>query len=411
MSAAIVIAGTGHAGFQLAASLRQEGHRGTIHLIGDEAGLPYQRPPLSKAYLLGKTDADGLRFRPQKFFDDHAITLVQGRVAAIDRTNRTVAVDEGSTFGYEHLVLALGAHNRRLPVPGSDLDGVFGLRTQADADQLAARLQSARDVIVCGAGFIGLEFAAVASAKGCSVHVLELEGRAMARAVSIETSLCFREAHEAQGVIFDFGQGLAHIESVTGQGVTHVVTTGGLRLPADLVIVGIGVLPNTLLAAEAGLEIDDGIKVDNGLLTSDPSISAIGDCASFHSVHAGRRLRIESVQNASDQARCVAQRLSGKAPGAYGALPWFWSDQGAMRLQIAGLAQGADATVTVGDRQAQRFSVLRFRHDRLIAVESVNMAADHMAARKLLMGRTALTPREASAAGFDLRAFEVASRA
>lgn len=409
MLSSIAIVGAGQAGFQLAASLRQEGYHGKIVLIGDEAGLPYQRPPLSKAYLLGKLDASALSFRSQKFFEEHDITLVQGRVVAIDRTNRSVALASGTHLPYDHLVLALGAHNRELPVPGADLEGVFGLRTLADADRVMQRFASAHHVIVCGAGFIGLEFAAVATAQGCSVHVLELEGRPMARAVSAETSARFRAEHEARGVRFDFGQGLSHIEGVDGR-VAHVVTTGGLRLPADLVMVGVGVLPNAYLAAEAGLEIENGIKVDGDLLTSDPSISAIGDCASFPSRHAGRRLRLESVQNAADQARCVAVRLAGKPPQAYGAMPWFWSDQGALRLQIAGLSHGTDATVIVGNQAANQFSVLCFKDERLIAVESVNSAGDHMAARKLLARRPTLAPREAAAQGFDLRAFEAMSR-
>ncbi|MES2534128.1 MAG: FAD-dependent oxidoreductase [Pseudomonadota bacterium] len=408
MLQSIAIVGAGQAGFQVAASLRQEGYTGRLTLIGDEPGLPYQRPPLSKAYMLGKTDADGLLFRPRKFFDAHDIAMVSGRAAAIDRTNRHVAMADGHTIAYDHLVLALGAHNRMLPVPGATLDGVVGLRTLADAAAVSQRLADARNVVVCGAGFIGLEFAAVARAQGCTVHVLELADRPMARAVSVETSACFREAHASRGVRFDFGEGLSHVEGRDGH-VTRVVTTSGATLPADLVMVGIGVLPSVAIAAEAGLDIDNGVKVDSDLLTSDPAISAIGDCASFPSRHADGRVRLESVQNAADQARCVAARLMGK-PQPYAALPWFWSDQGDMRLQIAGLSQGTDATVVVGDLAGRQFSVLCFRGDQLLAVESVNRPGDHMAARKLLGRMHSLTAREAAADGFDLRGFEVASR-
>lgn len=404
----IAILGAGQAGFQVAASLRQEGCTGQLTLIGDEPGLPYQRPPLSKAYMLGKTDAEGLLFRPQKFFDEHDIAMIYGRATAIDRTNRHVAMADGRTVAYDHLVLALGAHNRLLPVPGATLDGVFGLRTLADAAAVSQRLADARDVVVCGAGFIGLEFAAVARAQGCTVHVLELADRPMTRAVSAETSACFREAHEARGVRFDFGEGLSHVEGRNGR-VTGVVTTSGTTLPADLVMVGIGVLPSVAIAAEAGLDIDNGVKVDSDLLTSDPAISAIGDCASFPSRHADGRVRLESVQNAADQARCVAARLMGK-PQPYAALPWFWSDQGDMRLQIAGLSHGTDVTVVVGDRVGRQFSVLCFRGDQLLAVESVNKPGDHMAARKLLVRMPSLTPQEAAVDGFDLRGLEVASR-
>jgi len=408
MLKSIVIVGAGQAGFQVAASLRQDGYSGRVTLIGDEPGLPYQRPPLSKAYMLGKTDAEGLLFRTRAFFGEQAITLMHERAHAIDRTNRRVALAAGGTVDYDHLVLATGAHNRELPVPGIELDGVFGLRTLADAERVSARMKEARDVVVCGAGFIGLEFAAVARALGCSVHVLELADRPMARAVSTETSTFFREAHEADGVRFDFRQGLARVEGREGR-VTGVTTTGGRVLAADVVMVGIGVLPNVHLAAEAGLHIDNGIHVDSDLLTSDPAISAIGDCASFPGRHADERVRLESVQNAADQARCVAARLMGK-PQPYTALPWFWSDQGAMRLQIAGLSQGTDSTVTVGDRASRQFSVMCFRHDQLVAVESVNRPGDHMAARRILGRMPTLRAGQAAEPGFDLRAFEAASR-
>jgi len=404
----IVIVGAGQAGYQTAASLRQDGFAGRITLVGDEPGLPYQRPPLSKAYMLGKVELEGLQFRTRKFFDEQAITLLPGRAEAIDRTNRRVAMADGSFVDYDHLVLALGAHNRQLPVPGMALDGVFGLRTLADADRVIARLGQARDVVVCGAGFIGLEFAAVARALDCKVHVLELADRPMARAVSAQTAGIFRQAHEDSGVVFDFGQGLARIE---GEGrAQRVTSTGGRELAADIVMFGVGVLPNVHIAEEAGLHIDNGIKVDSSLLSSDPSISAIGDCASFPSRHADARIRLESVQNAADQARCVAARLAGKAHQPYGALPWFWSDQGPMRLQIAGLSQGFDTTVPVGDQAARQFSVLCFRGDTLLAVESINKPGDHMAARKILARDAVLAPRDAAQPGFDLRAFEAATR-
>jgi len=400
----VVIAGAGQAGFQAATSLRLEGFDGTIALVGDEPGLPYQRPPLSKAYLLGKIDAAALRFRPEKFFAEHAIELVNGQIAAIDRTNRRVTVADGTAIGYDHLVLAVGAHNRTLPVPGADLDGVFGLRTLADADALRERLKDARDVIVVGAGFIGLEFAAVAHALGAAVHVLELADRPMARALSTEMSRFFAKAHERWGVRLDFSQGLARIEGSGGR-VTGVETTDGRRLAADVVVFGIGVLPNVQLAAEAGLDIENGIKVDPYLSTSDPAISAIGDCAAFPSPHTTERIRLESVQNATDQARTVAARLAAKA-APYTAVPWFWTEQGDLKLQMVGLVAGYDAAVTIGDREANAFSVLCFRRGQLIGVESVNRPVDHVVARRLLAGSPTLSPREAAAPGFDLRAWE-----
>jgi 3-phenylpropionate/trans-cinnamate dioxygenase ferredoxin reductase component len=406
----VIIAGAGQAGFQTAASLRQDGFDGRIALIGDEPGLPYQRPPLSKAYLMGKTSAEALAFRPEKFFADNRIEIVaQTRVTSIDRTSRRLTLSSGAPLDYDHLVLALGAHNRTLPIPGADLDGVFGLRTLADADAIGAMLADAQEVVVAGAGFIGLEFAAVASALGKSVHVLELAERTMARAISPQMSQLFADAHAAWGVRIDFGQGLARIDGDGGR-AKNVETTGGHKRRADIVVFGIGVLPNVALAAEAGLDIGNGIKVDAELVTSDPHISAIGDCASFPSPYAPSYIRLESVQNAADQGRGVAARLMGK-PAPYAAVPWFWSDQGDLKLQIAGLSIGTERTVVVGNAEERRMSVLCFKRDKLIAVESVNRGADHVAARKLFArAAPALSPAEASKPDFDLKAWEAANR-
>lgn len=408
MLRSVVIAGAGQAGFQTAASLRQDGFAGRIVIIGHEPGLPYQRPPLSKAYLMGKTTAEALTFRPEKFFADNRIELIaQTRVTAIDRTNKRVALSSGGALDYDHLVLAFGAHNRTLPIPGADLDGVFGLRTLADADAIGAMLADAHEVVVAGAGFIGLEFAAVASALGKSVHVLELADRTMARAISPAMSQLFADAHALWGVKIDFGQGLARIDG-DGRRVTGVDTTDGRKRPADIVVFGIGVLPTVAVAAEAGLDIDNGIKVDAMLVTSDPTISAIGDCAAFPSPFADSYIRLESVQNAADQGRAVAARLMGKA-APYSAVPWFWSDQRDLKLQIAGLSIGADRTIVVGNPEERRMSVLCFKRDKLIAVESVNRGSDHVAARKIFgRGAPALSPEEASTPDFDLKGWAAA---
>ena len=267
--ASVVIVGAGQAGFQVAASLRQEGYEGRITLIGNEPGLPYQRPPLSKAYLLGKIQENNLLFRPAEFYATHHIELLHDPATAIDRLNRRVVLASGTALSYDHLILATGAHNRPLPVPGAELPQVFGIKTKADADALAPLARQARNVVVVGAGFIGLEFAAVAAAQGAQVHVLELGERPMARAVSREMSELFRQAHEQWGVHFDFRQGLARILDDNGK-VCGVQTADGRTLPADLVVFGIGVIPNTQLATEAGLDIENGIKVDAHLLTSDP---------------------------------------------------------------------------------------------------------------------------------------------
>ncbi len=405
----IIIVGAGQAGYQVAASLRQEGFEGAITLVGDEPGVPYQRPPLSKAYLLGKVGVEALRFRPPEYFDEHRITRIQSSVSHIHRERRELVLTSGETLTYDHLVLATGARNRVPTVPGIELNGVFGLRSLADADGLSQRLGRAQRAVVIGAGFIGLEFAAVAAARGISVDVLELGTRPMARAVSTITSRVFDQAHASWGVRIHYGQSLAAIEGVDGH-VTGVQLANGEALPADLVVYGIGVLPNAELASEAGLAIHNGIAVDAQLLTSDPAISAIGDVVSFPSPWSPQPIRLESVQNAVDQAKALAGRLMGKPTVSYAALPWFWTDQGELKLQIAGLADGHDETVVLGSEAQRQISVLCFRAGRLVAVESCNRPADHMAARKLIARHTPLSAVEASTAGFDLKTYEVATR-
>lgn len=397
----IVIAGAGQAGFQAAASLRQAGFGGELFLVGDEPGLPYQRPPLSKAYLSGKLTRDGLRFRTEAFFNDnHIRVLDKTRVTRLDRPGKRIMLSASAALAYDHLILALGARNRPLAIIGSDLDNVFGLRTAADADRIRERLNDARQIVVVGAGFIGLEFAAVASALGKSVLVLESADRVMARAVSVEMSQFFHHLYAQWGVQFAFGQQLNRIEGRNGQ-VIGIVTEQGLRAPADMVLHGIGALPNVELAMDAGLDTANGIKVDSQLVTSDPAISAIGDCVCWPAPFARSDIRLESVQNAADQGRAVAARIMG-ATKPYSAVPWFWSDQREIKLQIAGLSQGADRTIVLGDPNS--FSVFCFRERRLVAVESVNRAGDHMAARKLLERSDIDTsPEDVCQPGFSLR--------
>ncbi|MBQ1762236.1 MAG: FAD-dependent oxidoreductase [Aquincola sp.] len=404
----ILIIGGGQAGFQVAASLRQEGHAGRITLVGDEAGVPYQRPPLSKAYLLGKVGAHALRFRPPEYFDEHRIDRLHDSAAAIDRAAHHVHLASGTSLSYDHLVIATGARNRVPALPGIELNGVYGVRTLADADALSPRLANIRNVVVLGAGFIGLEFAAVAAARGAAVHVLEIGHRPMARAISEPMSDLFTAAHRSWGVTLDLGCGMKRIVGRDGK-ATGVETSDGRHLPADLVVYGIGVVPNAEIALAAGLEVNNGICVDALLRTSDPDISAIGDVASFSSPYADRPIRLESVQNAIDQAKAVVARLMGR-PAAYEALPWFWTDQGELKLQIAGLSEGHDQTVLLGSAQSRQLSVLCFRAGRLIAVESVNRPLDHMASRKILARGPSLTPSQAAEPGFELKAYEAATR-
>jgi 3-phenylpropionate/trans-cinnamate dioxygenase ferredoxin reductase subunit len=399
----VAIVGAGQAGFQVAASLHQEGFAGRVVLIGDEPVLPYQRPPLSKSYLAGQSEVDDLWLRPVEFYAKQQIDLVYGdAVTGIDRGRRRLRLASGMGISWDYLVLATGARCRALPVPGAGLDGVLPLRTLADADVLRQRLNEAREVVVVGAGFIGLEFAAVAIALGADVQIIEVTHHPMGRVVSVPTSRFFTDVHIRWGAKISLGTGVARILGANGR-VTSVETTDGRRLPADLVIVCIGVIPNTELAREAGLAVDNGVVVDEYLATSDPTISAIGDCANFPTPFAVDRVRLESVQNAVDQGRCVAARLAGRQE-PYEKVPWFWSDQGDLKLQIAGITVGHDQSVIRGDPADDHFSVFCFRGDRLIGVESVNRTTDHVVARRLLAGQPCLSPEQAADRNYDLRA-------
>jgi 3-phenylpropionate/trans-cinnamate dioxygenase ferredoxin reductase subunit len=398
----VLIVGAGHAGFQLATSLRQQGFGEHIGLINDEAHLPYQRPPLSKAYLKGTGGPDSLMFRPDKFYRDQNVELISGRAVAIDRGARKLLLASGASLEYGHLALATGARNRLLDIPNANHEDVRYLRTLDESDALRQRIAPGQRVVVIGAGFIGLEFAATARAKGLEVDVLELGTRVMARAVTAEISEYFQSRHTAAGIRIHLGVQATSIES-DGVSVTGVSLSDGRHVPADLVVVGVGVLPNVELAAEAGLSVAAGIMVDEQLLTSDPHISAIGDCALFASQRFGGSLRLESVQNATDHARCVAARLTGDAK-AYDGQPWFWSDQGADKLQIAGLTTGYDRVVVRGDPGQGSFSAFCYKSGQLVGVESVNRASDHVFGRKILGLNRTIEPEQAADIGFDLKA-------
>ena len=397
-----VIIGAGQGGYQVAASLREYGYDWPITIVGDEPRLPYQRPPLSKAYLLGETTADRLLLRPQDYYAMHGITVLTGeRVAAIDRQACKIALASSATIPYDHLVLATGAHNRKLPVPGADLDGVFYLRTLAEADAIKGRFASAENIVVIGAGFIGLELAAVASKFGKKVCVVEALPRVMSRAVTPAISDFFAAQHAAFGVELLLNARLERIDGSQGR-VTEVMLADGRALPADVVLVGIGILPAAELAVACGLPVANGISVNTRLETADPRVSAIGDCASFPDAWTGQVVRLESVQNAVDQGRCVARRLTGQ-PTDYKAVPWFWSDQRDLKLQMVGLTAGFDRTAIRGSAAERAFSVFCFKGDKLLGIESVNRAADHMFGRRLLAAGANLTPDEAADMSFDLK--------
>jgi 3-phenylpropionate/trans-cinnamate dioxygenase ferredoxin reductase subunit len=396
-----IIVGSGHAGVQAAASLREEGWDGAIVLLSDEAELPYQRPPLSKAFLKGQMDLAGLPLRAEKFFVEHRIDLRLGEKAVrIDRPARLVELSSGASASYDHLILATGARQRILHVLGVGLEGVFSLRAIRDAQAIREALGPGRRIVVIGAGFIGLEIAATALALGGEVTVVEI-ARPLGRAVSSQMSDFFLSAHRAFGAKFSLGVGVSALHGVFGR-VTEVELSDGERLAADAVIIGIGVSAEDGLARDAGLTCANGIVVDAFMATSDPAISAIGDCAQFPSASLKAPLRLESVQNATDQARTVARRLAGR-PAPYDALPWFWSDQGDLKLQIAGLSHGVDHWVVRGDPATRAFATFGFRAGTLAAVETVNRGAEHMAARRIIGGGTPITPEEAADLGFDLR--------
>ena len=409
MSKSAIIIGAGHAGVQAALSLRDEGFDGKITLIGEEAEFPYQRPPLSKAYLLGKVDEDGLALKGPEIYQQYDVELITGApVTAIDPGQRRVALGSSAALDYDHLVLATGARQRRLGVAGEELDGIVHLRSLSDARTIAARLDRAPRVVVIGAGFIGLEFAAVGRAKGLDVIVVELGSRVLGRALSVETSQFFLNRHLTWGAHFIFGVGVDRFEGAAGS-VQCVVLSNGVRLEADLVIVGAGVTPNTELASAAGLKIQNGVVVDAQMRTSDAAIWAAGDCAAHPNPYCtSGHTRVESVQNAADQARIVACGIVGK-PEAYSAVPWFWSDQGDLKLQIAGLCEGHDKTVVRGDPASGAFSVFCFLGDRLLAVESVNRGPDHIMARRLLLRGVALSAEQAADESLPLKSHLAAS--
>lgn len=401
MNDTVLIAGAGHAGFQVAVSLRQAKYAGRIALINDEKHLPYQRPPLSKAYLKSGGDPNSLMFRPEKFFQDQAIELISDRMVSIDRDGRKLLLASGTAIEYGHFVLATGARNRMLDVPNASLPDVLYLRTLDESEVLRQRMPDKKHVVVIGAGFIGLEFAATARGKGLEVDVVELAPRVMARAVTPEISSYFHDRHTAAGIRMHYGVRATEIEA-DGDRVTGVALSNGQTLPCDLVVVGVGVIPNVEIAAAAGLSTAAGIIVNQQLLTSDPNISAIGDCALFESVRFGETLRVESVQNATDQARCVAARLTGDAK-AYDGYPWFWSDQGDDKLQIVGLTAGFDQVVIRGSVAERSFSAFCYKAGKLIGIESVNRAADHVFGRKILPLDKSVTPEQAADLSFDLK--------
>lgn len=378
----IVIIGAGQAGAQVAQSLRQGGFEGPLRLIGDEPHPPYQRPPLSKKFLAGEIGAEGLWLRPPAFFTTNNIDHIPNtRVVAIDRGAKRLTLANGDTLPYGKLVLATGTNARLLTLEGADKKGVVTLRSIADVNVIRDILQKTSSVAIIGAGYIGLEVAAVAKSLGKSVTVIEAQDRPMKRVVSQAVSDYFSGLHKARGIELRLNTGIEAIEG--GDSVTGVRLSTGETVPAELVLVAVGAEPNDHLAAEAGLEVDNGILVDGCGQTSDPDIFAAGDCTRFYSNRYQRSVRMESVQNAIDQAKAVAQALLGHEVD-YDPLPWFWSDQYDIKLQIAGLSEGYDDTKVVGSTEDSKFYVAYLHDGRLIAVDSINSPRSHMMARRVI---------------------------
>ena len=380
----IVVIGAGQAGVALAAKLRSAGHEGAITVIGEEAAPPYQRPPLSKAYLMGEMTEERLYLRSAEFYESQEITLRLGqKVSAIDAVAKTVTVGD-DTLLYDYLALTTGSIPRTLPAAiGGDLGGVYTVRSLADVDAMRPEFVAGRRVVIIGGGYIGLEAAAVAAKLGLDVTVVEMASRILQRVAAPETSDHFRSLHTAHGVKILEGVGL---DRLLGEGrVNGARLTDGRELPADFVIAGVGIVPATALAELAGVEIENGIKTDAHGRTSDPFIWSAGDCASFP--WQGGRLRLESVQNAIDQAELVAENMLG-AGKEYVPTPWFWSDQFDCKLQIAGLNTGYDSITTRGP-EGDAVSFWYYKSDQLLAIDAMNDPRAYMVGKRLLeMGRT-----------------------
>ncbi len=392
MTSTVVIAGAGHAAGQVVASLRQKKFAGRIVLLGEESWLPYQRPPLSKKFLAGELSAERLYFKPKSFYDDPDIEVHLGtRIAAIDCNNCSVTADDGDEFKYDKLVLALGGRPRQLPLPGADLAGIHYLRGIDDVLSIQSEIRQDRRLVIVGAGYIGLEVAAVTTQLGLAVTVVEMEDRVMSRVVSPQLSEFYQQEHQAHGVTLKLSTGTS---GFSGDGkLEYVLLDNGEKLPADLVIIGVGIVPNTELAGAAGLATENGIVVDDHCQTSDPNIFAVGDCTFHPNELLGRRLRLESVHNALEQAKTAASNICGEDV-SYAQVPWFWSDQYDLKLQIVGLSQGYDEVVLRGDPQTRSFSCLYLHDGQLIAVDAVNNPKDFMQSKALIANHARIDPQE-----------------
>jgi 3-phenylpropionate/trans-cinnamate dioxygenase ferredoxin reductase subunit len=398
----LLVVGGSYAGIQAALSARQAGYLGAVTVVCDEDWLPYQRPPLSKAFLVGETSEQGLILRGDAFFEAERINLVLGhRVSEVDRRSKRAVLANGNELDFDKLVLATGSRARKLSAPGADLDGVCYLRSIADALDLRARLASASEIVVIGGGFIGLEVASSAAKLGKKVTVIESAARVLERALSPLVSSFLLEMHRAAGVEIILGGGVTSIEGRNGS-VAGVKLASGITLRADLVLVGIGGLANDELAQQAGLKCANGIVVDDHGRTEVPEIYAAGDCASHYNNFANGWVRLESVQNAQDQAKAAGLAIADQH-GPYESVPRFWSDQYDLKLQIVGLSAQPDHVAVRGSVEEGCFSAFHYKEGRLVAVESLNRPGDQMASRRLIASGISPQPHEAESLSFDLK--------
>ena len=386
----VLIIGAGQAAAQACASLRQFGFEGNITVIGDEAQLPYQRPPLSKDYMKGELAEERLYFKPAEWYETQNIKCeLNTRATALDRASQTVALEDGRAMPYDALIFATGSRPRQLPIPGAELNGVFDLRSLSDVAEIQPHMVEGKKLVIIGAGYIGLEAAAVARQLGLDVTVLEMAERCLARVTSPVMSKFYEDEHRRQGVDIRTS---ARVTAIEGSGsVSGVKLDSGDVIEADIVLVGIGILPNIELAAEAGVACSDGILVDRDAKTNDPRIFAAGDCAKRPLIHYGRDGRLESVHNAIEQGKLAAAVITGK-PRPVEDCPWFWSDQYDLKLQIAGLSTDYDEYVVRGDPDDRKFAVFYLSDGKLIAVDAVNSAPEFLASKKMIISGARLAP-------------------
>jgi len=386
-----VVIGGGHAAGQAVASMRQDGFTGDIDVVGDEPHVPYQRPPLSKQYLSGEHALDRVHLRAAAFYTERNIKLHLGvRAEKIDRAAHTVSLSNGETLKYDKLLIATGSRARRLSIEGSDLAGVHYLRTVADVDAIRAAFGKGKRITIAGGGYIGLEVASVAATAGLEVTVLEMEDRILKRVTTPAMSAYYHQLHTGRGVNIRCNTKVSGFAGANGR-VEAVLTESGERIPADLVIVGVGIIPNVEIAAEAGLECNNGIVVDDHCRTADPDIYAAGDCTNHPNKLLGRRLRLESVPNAMEQARTAAANMNG-GDVTYASIPWFWSDQYELKLQMCGFSADGDVAIVRGDPATNQFATFYLKDGVLVAVDAVNSPREFMACRQMVDKRSKPDP-------------------